>query len=372
MSPTIRSVLALLLVTACGEPSPRPTLPPSPSSIACSASSATRQEPPYEPKKPLKSVYRGLDATCVVDAGDRLICWGDNGPGCNWAIIPHPVIAPVEVSVGTFTVCARDARNRGACTTIQEPGKPLLVERFADVTRFDVQGKRLCWRTRAEPLRCRWLPTQRRIRDDGWHEYEMGVPNPETGDRRPPRIPELDACPEDLGCEGIVERARGQNHECVLYQDGSVWCRGSNEAWQLGYKTGRNERWEDLPWRPVPGIDDATQVGAQGHQTCVLRGKGELWCWGGLMESRHIDHDADCPAVVPGMMSNLGPLSCASPKRIEAPFAIDVAVEIEVFFVITASGDLVAAPTYPIDVSRAGLLTRDDGSVADNPLCINP
>ena len=178
-----------------------------------------------------------------------------------------------------------------------------------------------------------WRRTQRTRTIDGnpWWEMEVGVPLPQPGTKeRSWTIVGAEDCPPDRGCAGIVERGAGAAHECVLYHDGTVWCRGSNRNWQLGYKTGKKDKWEDLPWRAVPGITDATQLAAEGHQTCVIRSGGELWCWGGIPYYSLVEHGDDCPGDRVGM-DRLGPHEYALPQQVEAPLAVDVGVAIHYF-----------------------------------------
>lgn len=361
---------------------------------------------PYEPRKPLKSVHLGLDAECVVDANDRLICWGHHRQ-CRWALIPHPMVAPVDVEVGTHTVCARNAQHEGACATLQAPGEPLLVNRFEGVSALTTSWDRICWETLGGSAHCRWLPTQRKIGDvDGWWEWEVSVdtsPPPAERDQNDTWAVQPRALSSDHGCDTVVESGTGVRHQCILCRDGTVRCKGDNPNLQLGYVTGQSEeQWRDLPWRAVPGIDDATELAVGPHFTAIVRNGGELWFWGMWIYNNLVHHERTCPGEVKGQglrVSQGG--SCALPQRVHgAPPIRDVAATIETIGLITERGEFGYATGFDnyvdritpaqraagwfaeVEVSRRSLLATDrigtrvrgeaPGPAADDPLCFKP
>lgn len=76
----------------------------------------------------------------------------------------------------------------------------------------------------------------------------------------------------------ITQIAVGDNHGCALKIDGSVWCWGSNEYFQLGQggvATGRSTRAV-----PVTYLAGATQISAQDNTTCATIADGGVKCWG--------------------------------------------------------------------------------------------
>jgi len=71
--------------------------------------------------------------------------------------------------------------------------------------------------------------------------------------------------------------AVGSAHACVLRTDGRVACWGSNTHFQLGQGSESDASQEPLV---VPGIEDATFVGAWYDRTCVVHRGGHVSCWG--------------------------------------------------------------------------------------------
>lgn len=67
-------------------------------------------------------------------------------------------------------------------------------------------------------------------------------------------------------------------HTCALLESGQVDCWGSNERGQLGdgTTTGRAAP------RPVPGITTATSVNSGARTTCATLDDGTVRCWGGI------------------------------------------------------------------------------------------
>ncbi len=82
----------------------------------------------------------------------------------------------------------------------------------------------------------------------------------------------------DLGGNAI-EIAAGRLHTCVILDDGSVSCWGSNFAGQLGDGTGaeRNVPTQtDSLGENVTAVNIATGV----YHTCVVLNDGTVSCWG--------------------------------------------------------------------------------------------
>jgi alpha-tubulin suppressor-like RCC1 family protein len=69
----------------------------------------------------------------------------------------------------------------------------------------------------------------------------------------------------------------GDSHACIVAEDGSVWCWGSNAAGQLGLGMDAG------PTTPTPMRalgDGYVDVRAAADRTCARRSDGSLWCWG--------------------------------------------------------------------------------------------
>ena len=89
------------------------------------------------------------------------------------------------------------------------------------------------------------------------------------------------ARPRDAGrppewLRGVRSIAAGENHTCVVLDDGTVRCWGDNTFGTLGH---RNVFAASTPV-PVAGIADAVQIAAGGNDTCALSSSGAVRCWG--------------------------------------------------------------------------------------------
>ncbi|MBX3285385.1 MAG: hypothetical protein KF703_08605 [Actinobacteria bacterium] len=69
----------------------------------------------------------------------------------------------------------------------------------------------------------------------------------------------------------------GFEHQCALWGAGDLYCWGSNNVGELGL--GTTSDYEATPQR-VGVASDWTAVAAGQHDTCGIRGGGELYCWG--------------------------------------------------------------------------------------------
>ena len=123
------------------------------------------------------------------------------------------------------------------------------------------------------------------------------------------RADEPSAAPtlEELGLPRIASVAQGLTHGCLLGDDGSVWCWGSNHYGELG-TGGTSDTYSPVPVR-VDGIPDRVrQIEANETTTCALTEVGGVWCWGentdgelgdGTTENRSV------PAPVTGLGSGV-------------------------------------------------------------------
>ena len=81
---------------------------------------------------------------------------------------------------------------------------------------------------------------------------------------------------------GAVDRvAAGDAHTCAIADDGDVWCWGDNSFGQLGNSSYPNGD-SGVPVR-TSGFGagrTAVQIAAGANHTCVLTNDGTVWCWG--------------------------------------------------------------------------------------------
>jgi Regulator of chromosome condensation (RCC1) repeat len=116
---------------------------------------------------------------------------------------------------------------------------------------------------------------------------------------------------EELGLPRIASVAQGLTHGCLLGDDGSVWCWGSNHYGELG-TGGTSDTYSPVPVR-VDGIPDRVrQIEADETSTCALTEVGGVWCWGentngevgdGTTENRSV------PTPVTGLGSGVAALA---------------------------------------------------------------
>jgi alpha-tubulin suppressor-like RCC1 family protein len=90
------------------------------------------------------------------------------------------------------------------------------------------------------------------------------------------------------GPASVVAVAVGGPHSCALQNDGTVWCWGHNDYFQLGDgQTHDTCNWagrsHDCSATPVQANTppEVTAIVAGRSNTCVLIPDGTLWCWGG-------------------------------------------------------------------------------------------
>jgi alpha-tubulin suppressor-like RCC1 family protein len=80
----------------------------------------------------------------------------------------------------------------------------------------------------------------------------------------------------------VAQLVAGNNHTCVLFQSGLVYCWGRNNSGQLGYNSIENL----ADGEPVTSFgyvslgDLATRIAAGGDHSCAVLTSGALRCWG--------------------------------------------------------------------------------------------
>jgi cysteine-rich repeat protein len=97
-----------------------------------------------------------------------------------------------------------------------------------------------------------------------------------------------DECSNTCGV-GYVRLAAGENHQCGLREDGTVWCWGSNSHGQVGDGTTTNR------WAPTEatGLTGVVQISAGKNASCAVTDTEQLWCWGQAYGQRPIELGAD-------------------------------------------------------------------------------
>jgi alpha-tubulin suppressor-like RCC1 family protein len=68
----------------------------------------------------------------------------------------------------------------------------------------------------------------------------------------------------------------GNDYSCAIRDDGTLWCWGLNDIYQLGLGDTMNR---SSPVQVMPGTFAAVGVGPSSG--CAVTDSGEAWCWGG-------------------------------------------------------------------------------------------
>jgi alpha-tubulin suppressor-like RCC1 family protein len=184
-------------------------------------------------------IFAGWAATCALDAGEALQCWGRNqedmlgrgaaGEQVSLDLRPQPVVglgAVRAVALGSGQACA--------------------VER---------EGSLWCWGS----------------------YFQQGFQSTSAGE--PARV----VLSSGLSALAV---SVGVSHACAVVSNGSVECWGGNRAGQLGRPrfVGTNDAGLNNPSFPpatVEGIEHAHGITATRYATCALIDGGGVLCWGG-------------------------------------------------------------------------------------------
>ena len=204
----------------------------------------------------------GARHTCALYAGKSIQCWGDGSRGQLGTGLTMPLSAPTLV--------------------VNWRGTPMT-----DATAIAAGGDRSCALT-PDGVRC-WGDGKADAEEpSGWHGaaalVAVGVGHVCAAFTEPRllRCTGDDASGQSAGAQPIlpgatlISVAAGAKHSCVVLDDGSVQCWGSNEHGQLGDGTTTNSRVPAL----VSGLPPAVEVRAGSNHTCVRLRTGTVACWG--------------------------------------------------------------------------------------------
>ncbi len=167
--------------------------------------------------------------TCGVTATDQAVCWGSNEYNQVGNAEDSDATTPVEIDAGEAYL------------------------KIASGSNFS------CGITPAGALKC-WG-------DDFYEQLGLGAGEQDSG--RPLQVDS--SIYIDVAAGGSLDRA----HACAIRDDGSAYCWGSNDHFQLG-KGGTAE----TP-QPVSGGETFTQLSLGEAHSCGVTPEGGLYCWGG-------------------------------------------------------------------------------------------
>ena len=94
--------------------------------------------------------------------------------------------------------------------------------------------------------------------------------------------------------------ALGAAHTCVINNDNTVWCWGSNALGQLGVANTVVAEKTSLPVQAgtLPEGRVAVKIAAGASHTCVLADDGTVWCWG-ANPSGQVSNSVDAVLLMP-------------------------------------------------------------------------
>ncbi len=195
----------------------------------------------------------GVLAPCIVDGADGIICWGDNQYG--------------QLGLGHANPVGDD----------EAPGLPPDLPLVFDEPVVAMHGgyQHTCALFDGGLVRC-------------WGRGSMGqlgngAPDP-VGDLPVPTVTEID--PIQLGEPGVIQAlSTGDNHNCVLFDDGRAKCWGANNFGQLGTGNTQNIGDDELPSGPEASVVALgelriIQIEAGGAHTCAVVEGYQVYCWG--------------------------------------------------------------------------------------------
>ena len=87
--------------------------------------------------------------------------------------------------------------------------------------------------------------------------------------------------------------ASGAAHTCAIRADHSVVCWGNNDDGQIGNGANNNQ---SAP-SPIDSLHGVTAIAAGGDATCAVDGNQQLWCWGDNQHGQLGDGTREAHAV---------------------------------------------------------------------------
>jgi alpha-tubulin suppressor-like RCC1 family protein len=228
-------------------------------------------------------VAAGAFATCALDVGDFLQCWGDYSAGelgvdpsaidagddsgitTTPTVVPFPSLANASaLSMQLFSQCALlggtvfcwpRTDGDGGVLSYPPQGVPGLTDAVGVATGGDSHS---CAARRGGPVAC-------------WgSNYNGGLGDGTTTDS-----PFAPVAVQGVN-DSVAVAVTSTNSSCVLHATGTVSCWGSNAQGQLGDGTAM-----DSPTPvPVRGAAGVIAIAGGEFHFCMIKNDGSIWCWG--------------------------------------------------------------------------------------------
>lgn len=222
------------------------------------------------------NIAAGGRHSCMLDAGGRALCWGNNERGQlgDGSFDAHAEPLPVAgefsmtaLSAGVWHSCgvsrdgelycwgSNDAGQLGDGTTTSRSA-PVRVSGSASYRIVRAGASHSCGLTRSGTVLC-------------WGSNAVG----QLGDGT--RATRTTPAPVSLGMNAGALTV-GRSHSCALTLDGVAWCWGQNDAGQLGDGTTTARA------TPAPVSSDQRfiSIAAGNQHTCAVSVAGNVYCWG--------------------------------------------------------------------------------------------
>lgn len=195
---------------------------------------------------------------CIIRGDGQVYCWGANEAG------------QTDPSVGAAG---------GAPVTTLSSAAPVALPGGAKAVEVAAGGKFSCARLQSGQVAC-WGSNN-----------DLVNPNAPAGFMAPTLVPV--ALTSDTEPRIAIALAAGSRHFCILRDDGTVLCHGSNASSKLGHLGGASDlvRRNVGPWGawlPIGTLPTATtapltgaiKIVAGGSHACALDALGNVYCWG--------------------------------------------------------------------------------------------
>ena len=114
-------------------------------------------------------------------------------------------------------------------------------------------------------------------------------------------VSQRNTLPTEFSIDAVTQVASGDEFNCALRTDESIWCWGRGDFGNLS-KEKVNARWQ--PQRVV-GVEQASYVATGTTHACAIVNKGRVLCWGSNGGSECGTNSATNPVLVPSVVRTL-------------------------------------------------------------------
>ncbi len=227
------------------------------------------------------------ESGCALNALGELHCWGSNESGQFGLNDNKSRAEPTKVdSAGSVTkvalgrqhACIINAAGKIACSGRNAQGQlgratNTPATTFAEILTTGKPYDGLSWKEIAagEEHNCAISMNGTLWCWGRTTEGQIGLKNPTTGS-----LIQLELVVGEVPPTDWVSVAAGQFHTCASRADGSVWCWGRNVEGQIG--NGLPASGKIAPFSLGTGWKGPVATGV--NHTCAIKQNGTLWCWG--------------------------------------------------------------------------------------------